>query len=598
MAYATGCKFKSAATYIPDQLVLEQIVDSKFRPQVVDQIPWFADLVVLGKAQNSSGKTVHKKSCFQVADGKRIGFGFFAGMHRPPTTITLDIAMLDERDDIKVENVGFVSARMTNSDVALQMDIGTQRIHGAGQNKVFHEGSEEVWIVECPHCHALHNLEEEFPRCYRQAVDGKPSATDPMISEDMPHDREALYYVACDQCGTPLDPEQAVFVARRPERIRQARFSFRVAQLDCTAIRTQEIVGAWYAALIDPSGEALVAFYCDRIAIPRAGAAQPITPEVIARSRKLGLADSREPIAESQPYNMSLSAGTGARVAGADMGPRCWLWADDIHSPLVSALAWAEMIPSGKFIERASLLMELLGLSCLLMDAGGEPDLTKRAALALNGLDDYAPPVVPRNELAKMTLSNIGHGLTWDGSQARWSNLRAAAVLFVAGEHKGLVQEIGVTEDGRIYPLIKCNRASAIQMAVNDFLTPAEGVAELVDMGATGNPVGELKPKSQARAVRQLPRARLPLSYIGAGGSQATVESHLLNLRKEKDPRTGLEDWATQVENHFGLAKVYARIAATLFNAPAPASGAFNPETTVATGLRDLSNFAGLGARR
>ena len=175
-------------------------------------------------------------------------------------------------------------------------------------------------------------------------------------------------------------------------------------------------------------------------------------------------------------------------------------------------------------------------------------------------------------------------------------------MLFVAGEHKGLVQEIGVTEDGRIYPLIKCNRASAIQMAVNDFLTPAEGVAELVESDnhadktiAEAGAAGRL---ARQKTVRQLPRARLPLSYIGAGGSQATVESHLLNLRKEKDPRTGIEDWATQVENHFGLAKVYARIAATLFNAPAPASGAFNPETTVATGLRDLSNFAGLGARR
>jgi len=63
------------------------------------------------------------------------------------------------------------------------------------------------------------------------------------------------------------------------------------------------------------------------------------------------------------------------------------------------------------------------------------------------------------------------------------------------------------------------------------------------------------------KAMRALPRARLPHTYIGAGVSQAILDGHLLNLRKERDVRTGREEWVDKVENHMGLAKVYARLA-------------------------------------
>ena len=106
---------------------------------------------------------------------------------------------------------------------------------------------------------------------------------------------------------------------------------------------------------------------------------------------------------------------------------------------------------------------------------------------------------------------------------------------------------------GRIYPLIKCNRSESIQTAVNDFLTPDAGVLE--HLGVAG------RTQETLRVLRALPRARLPRSYLGTGVSQAVLDSHLLNLRKERDPRTGVEDWIEGVENHLGLAKTYARLA-------------------------------------
>jgi hypothetical protein len=650
MAYATAIRFCSVGNYLPDRPKVEEIVGQKFRPNVLDLYPWMAEMIQVGKVQNASGKTIDRKESYTVTDGERKAFGNFCGMHKPPTSITIDLALLDEMDDIPDRNVGYVDARMTNSPVHLTCFIGTQRVAGAGQNSRLKASSFHVKMVPCPKCGREWCLEEEFPRCVRvkseirnpksegnpkseirtQTAGAQPvriqnsnlrisdfgtsdfhasstSPLDPMISPEMGHDRMATYYVACPECGAELDRDSGRYVAKHPERIAQARLGVRVSQLNISAISMQEIIGAWYAAFEDPSGNALGAFYCDRVAIPNAGAAQPITQAVLDDCRRLGLGETEE---TAEPYAMSLrseirnpnarnpkeirnpkseSGTTGAqatgvqtsnlrisdfdfrispRVAGMDMGPRCWFWCDEIRSPLVSACVWAELIASGNAPARVPVLMNALGIGCLFLDAGGEPDLTKRLVLALNGLENYSPPAVPKNELLKMTLS-LGAGLSWDGQRSRWRGIRAAAVLFVSGEARGVEQAIGFTQEGRIYPLIKCNRGESIQTAVNDFLTPAEGVVEMIKEEGGGqrtkgrNPASGLWPLTSG-SLRTLRRARLPQTYIGPGVSQAILDGHLLNLRKERDVRSGQEDWIEGVENHLGLAKCYARLAATL----------------------------------
>jgi hypothetical protein len=669
MAYATAIRFLSVGNYLPDRPKVEEIVGQKFRPNVLDLYPWMAEMIQLGKVQNASGKTINRKESYTVTDGQRKSFGNFCGMHRPPTSLTLDLALLDEVDDIDERNIGYVDARMTNSQTHLTCFIGTQRVAGAGQNARLEASSFHVKMVPCPTCAREWCLEEEFPRCVRVkkteigkaesrkqnghsaawraaaavAADPKAESTkqkaesqntdsisafnfpisafpDPIISPEMGHDRLAAYYVACPECGTELDRDAGRYVARRPERLRQAKLGIRVSQLNISAISIQEIVGAWYAAFEDPSGSALTAFCCDRLAIPNAGAAQPITQAILDDCRRLGLAEELE---AAEPYAMSLGKaesrkqpaapkppGEGGkaeiqssqphspfqlsafpisafpRVAGMDMGPRCWFWCDEVRGPLVSACVWAELIASGNAPGRVPLLMNALGIRCLLLDAGGEPDLTKRLVLALNGLDDYLPPPISRQALLGSHLSHLGIGVTWDGRRGAWEGIRAAAVLFVPGQARGLEQTVGFTQDGRIYPLIKCSRSESIQTAVNDFLSPTEGVIEMVK-AESGKQKAETEITARSAqapfqlstfpisALRTLRRARLPQCYIGPGVSQAVLDGHLLNLRRERNPRTQAEDWIEGVENHLGLAKTYARLAQTLFQTSRPApSGA------------------------
>jgi len=550
--WLTTIEFRNFGFYSSDQELLGKIVDTKFRPDVVDQVAWMPALIQLNKAEGRSAKSVNTKNAFMVSDGERNAFGYFIGLQKPTTSFSLDLALLDEVDDIPEKNIGFVSGRMTNSDLQLTWYMGTQRIHGAGQNARWQAGTMHKWLTPCPDCGAAICIEEHWPQVCRVAVDGSPAHTDPQLAATMQYDPDALYYPACLACGARLDPDAGAYQAEHPERARQRNWSIRVSQMDTPGIKWRDIVASWFAALVDPNPQALVAWHCDRRAIPHAGAAQPITPDVLSRARSSGFASCDEDLAVSRPYAMSLARQGCPRVAGLDTGPRCWLWVNDVPSPLVSPLVWAEMIPSGTAFAR---ILELAGaglLDCVLIDAGGEPDLTKRLCLALNGLAEYRPPVMPLSELRRAHLGNIGAGVTWDGPRGMWRGIRAAAVAFCLREGGGVQHDLGLTQEGQIYPLIKCNRAESIQGLVNDFLTPAEGVAQHVALAGA------------APALRTLPRQRLPEACLGAGVTDSMLSTHLQNLRKGGKPGALAEDWLDGVENHLGLAAVYARLAAQL----------------------------------
>lgn len=548
--FVTTIEFLNFGYYTSDRELLATIVDTKFRPDVVDQIPWLKDLIQVGKVEGRSGKSVDRKNAFQVSSGDRKAFGYFNGMQKPPTTITLDIAVLDEVDDIPEKNIGFIAGRMTNSDVQLTAFVGTQRIASAGQNARYKAGTMHHRVTPCAHCGAAVDIPEQWPGVCRVAMDGAPKVTDPKLDETMQYDPSALYYPACPDCGTALDRRASRYVAEHPERAKVLNWSIRISQMDIPALDWKSIVASWFAALSDPNPEAMAAWHCDRRAIPNAGAMQPITASVLDRARRCSLAERPEDLVATSPYAMTLVGDGTPRIAGMDMGPRSWLWIDNVRSPFVTALAWAEMVPSGTAYQRIVEIYAAGAFSCIFLDAGGEPDLTKRIVLALNGLEQYQPPAVPQQELRGMTLSNIGAGVTWNGERGTWSKIRAAAVEFSLREAGGVQQALGFTQDGRIYPLIKCNRAESIQAAVNDLLTPSEGVLQQVD-GGDGKTI-----------LRLLPRQRLPESCLGAGVTNSVLDTHLQNVRKETAAGVSGADWVDGVENHLGLAKVYARLAA------------------------------------
>jgi hypothetical protein len=185
-AYCTGVAWLNWGFYLPDRDLVEGMVDTKFRPDILDQIDWFARMTQVGKTVNKSGKSVNRKGAFSVTNGKQRSHGMILGLNKIPTSYTFDVTTLDEVDDIKPAREKFVRGRMTSSSVRLLVKIGTQRIAGRGQHKAWKDGSQGVMLHKCPNpeCGHKQNLEENWPRICRLRID-------PPISSEESENTEA-----------------------------------------------------------------------------------------------------------------------------------------------------------------------------------------------------------------------------------------------------------------------------------------------------------------------------------------------------------------------------------------------------------------------
>jgi hypothetical protein len=564
-AYLTGCRFLNCGVYLPDDKLADSIVDAKFRPDVVDQIPWFAEMAQVGKAVNNSGKAVNTKGAFLVTDGQRKAIGMFRGLQRVPTSFSLDVVVRDEEDDIPRDKAKFLSGRLTASALRLQIIVGTQRIHGAGQNKKWEQGSQGVMMLGAERI----NPEEHWPQICRCRMGAAPSPQDPKLTFDGDFKRDGSteiaatytpdgnYYLAHPETGAPLDRSRVTWKHLRPERLPLRRFSFRVSQLGIPALDLAQIVAHWTRAVAD--GEEMISFCCDRLALPKS-AAQALTPAILDRSRAVA------------PLDFGVINGEFPRYGGLDMGDRCWLVVREKHATFRRVVR-ADKIAAGDVVARVRSLFESLSLTALFIDERPLVNESRTLALALNGLEGVEFPKV--DWASRDCYVSLPGGLAWDGHNQRWQNLRCAVVRFTKSKLGAGVEQTYVEfeEDGqkKVVPCIACNRFETIDRAVREFLTPAENVIEVVN-----------------GKVRQTPATLLPRRLPGAPAILDTLDAHLLaGSQREKDKSGELGDYLDGIENHLLLAAGYSALAETVAGVSRPAKFGF--ETVLAprgTGFR------------
>lgn len=575
-AYASACRFLNVITYLPDDKLAETIVDAKFRPDVLDQIPWLAQMTQVGRTVNKSGKAVNTKGAFLVTDGERTATGMFRGLKKPPTTFSADIVIEDEKDDIPPKMAKFASGRMTVSAQRFHLEIGTQRIHGAGQNKVWENGTKGVVLVATAstwatfdadryihtdhgHRHVIEippgfiNPEEAWPQICRCAVSGEPRADDPVLGYEAdfrrPGSDEVVatyrpgdsYYYAHPTSGEPLDCDRPIWHHRVAAKLPMQLYTFRVAQIGTPAIDLQQIVSHWTRAVGD--NEEMVSFRCDRQALPKS-AAQALTPEILDRSRNAGnfyLGERRE----------------APRYAGLDMGDRCWYIARETVSSADKRLVNAQQIAIGDVVARVQGLFATDGINTLFIDERPAVSEARTLALVLNGLAEVNvwPAIDWKN---KETIFALPGGLTWDGRNQKWLNLRCAVVRFTKNQlGAGIEQSAAEFEENgvtKFVPVIACNRFESVDRVVREFLTPTENVVEVV-LGADGR-----------NAVRTAPAMMLPRRTPGAPGILETVDAHFLaGSQRVKDDKSGeLGDYIDGIDNHFLFANAYSALAETI----------------------------------
>ncbi|HEV2692232.1 MAG TPA: hypothetical protein VG347_04995, partial [Verrucomicrobiae bacterium] len=404
-AFITSQRFLNVGVYLPDDGLADGIVDMKFRPVVLDNIGWLSQMTQIGKAVNKSGKSVNTKGAFIVTDGKRKASGMFRGLKKVPTTFSADVVIRDEEDDIPRANAKFLSGRMTASQLRLQIIVGTMRVHGAGQNKQFEAGSQgvkligpvgakisaklitatagETCVVVSSVPAGFVNPEENWPQICRVQLGAKPSPSDPRLtyegdfrqpgSNDVAasYQPDGKYYFAHPETGEELDAHFTAVHYRQPDRIKQRRWSLRVAQIGTPAIDLAQIVSHWTRAVMDD--EEMISFCCDRKAMPKS-AAQSLSPMILNRARSV------------TPFNFGQMTDGKVRVAGLDTGGRCWLYTREIHSPSEKRCVAVDKIALGDLVARVQLLWQARGLSALMIDENPAVDEARTLALIFNGL--------------------------------------------------------------------------------------------------------------------------------------------------------------------------------------------------------------------
>lgn len=554
-AYLASVKFRNMLYALPDDDLVESVIDLKERPEVIDQIPYVGKMLAIGKGLTESGRAVNRKGAMLYTDGTRTAVSMMRGLGKVPTTFSADVVAVDERDDVREEFADFLTGRMSASDLRLSIDIGTQRYHGAGQNALFLEGSQHVGMLRCGKCGSEFCTEEEWPGIVRSSETGKPSPQDPQLDSAGTFRRagavvgrfhpEFHYYFACTSCGQPLDREAIVYRARQPEMIAARHWSVRVSQMGCSALGVDMFVAEWCGKAVRKSDK-MIAFNCDRLAIPKS-TGQKLTPAVLDRAAAVA------------PYPLTMPGVkplTGVkRYAGLDTGDLCWLVVRE-RTEHVSRLAWAESIADSETRVRAVALFDALKLNLLFVDAGPLRDLARDLALSLNGLDEFDVGAVPNWEKARIQFKG---GVVWDGEHQVWLGLKCAPVEFSLKPGGGIRHQARLTPDNRhIYPVISCNRDEAIQGVVDDLLTAEEGLAVV---GADGT-------------LRTQPVFTLPRTGSDEPAIVDLYRKHLLiGSRKERDRDGKEEHFIDQVPNHLLLATAYARLAESIGGGSASSLG-------------------------
>lgn len=535
--YLTACRFVNWGYYLPDDDLVEGIVDAKLRPDVIEQIDWLGPLMSVGKMDDKRGRSVNRKGAFQVSDGVRKAQGMIRGMGKIPTSFSMDAVMEDEKDDIPAKRSKFLTGRMTASDLRLRSSIGTQRLHAAGQQKQWEDGSQGIYVFQAGEREI--NLEENWPGVCRLAVDGEPAASDPKLTlagdfrdddgKAWAYQPGAPYYFADPETGAVIDRSQPILKHLRPDRIALRKWSFRISQFAIGAMPVNQFVSRWQDAVKDP--EMMIVFRCDVMALP-SNVEQAINPEVIQRARTV-----------EAPFDLSLAPATVPRFGGMDTGNRCWFVSRDVFSEARKHIDWAEQIPLSQMVARAEVLFHKLGLSCLSIDANPAVDEARTLCYKLNGLEGIDWRLFNgRPDDARLQFPG---GLVWDGARKRWEGLRCFVVEFSVKPGEGIIHKLGIDPQGgfnRFYPVIRANRFESINRVVNEFLTPAENVIRVVDGVLLDEPV-----------------MRLPRREAGCLPIIETLDAHLITgSKREKGKDDEVKDYVDKCENHLMLANAYS----------------------------------------
>lgn len=173
----------------------------------------------------------------------------------------MDVVTLDEVQEMALDQIDKVRARMGDSDVRYTLMLSTANMPDLDINFWYQQGTQEEWHTRCPHCDALSDLSD-------------PGAHFP--DKSIRYDGDSREYVwSCPACAGPItDPQVGEYVARNPAAGPNIR-SFLLPRTISPTMTPREMIESWGRA---KTGDQKKSFYNRTLARPYIDADQlPVT---------------------------------------------------------------------------------------------------------------------------------------------------------------------------------------------------------------------------------------------------------------------------------------------------------------------------------
>jgi hypothetical protein len=206
---------------------------------------------------------------------KKIGFSsmYFLGAESAANvaSVDADFEVVDETDIINQERKEEAKDRLEHSPLAMYFSMSKPTIPGFGIDEEFEESDQHYRLMKCPSCGTYNNV-----------VLNIKEAEDVLAFVRVLKRRGGdIYYFACEKCEKPLDPRQAEWVAKFPNR--EVR-GYQLSQVYWTRkpARYQNVPHKLYEAWHKAKNQDMKKrFWRSLLGVAYGGDDQPITEELL-----------------------------------------------------------------------------------------------------------------------------------------------------------------------------------------------------------------------------------------------------------------------------------------------------------------------------
>jgi len=162
-------------------------------------------------------------------------------------SVPVGVLVLDEKDEMKQENIPLARERQSGYDMAITWEISTPTVDDMGINETFKKSSQNEYFFKCPSCSRQINL--EFPR-------------NMVICGEHHEDPEAeKSHIICHRCKKKLEHEQKRYFLQNgvwvPKCTNQPYEGFGISQMYSSSFKAHpgKFIKSYFLAQTNPADE-------------------------------------------------------------------------------------------------------------------------------------------------------------------------------------------------------------------------------------------------------------------------------------------------------------------------------------------------------